>query len=212
MERVARVLPEWDGELPNGRQPAAGEPFKDWERNMMKPQTQVDAGGLTVAAVIDMLRAVIHLLTPADRLTFVRILRDGMNMVPPETDQRLRARISVARTVPPQAVDSMATALESFVLWQQSANTTPEELRRLGSFEEHRPLYEELLAFVKILGYNLDLNHFLAIAKSRAAIRSARNLNGPEGLAAQAHLESVTPMFRRSGRKRKKSEPAELKN
>jgi hypothetical protein len=179
---------------------------------MMQPQNrEVDAGGVTGAAVIEMFRTVTHLLTPTDRLTFLRILQEGMNMVPPDPDPRLRARITVAKGVPPQVIDSMATALESFIVWQQSAATTPEELRGLGKFEEHRPFYEALLAFVKILAFNLSLNHFLAVAKSRSAFRAGRNLSGPEGLAVQAHLDSVAPILGRGGRKKKKTDPARVK-
>ncbi|HEY0158124.1 MAG TPA: hypothetical protein VGF28_12640 [Thermoanaerobaculia bacterium] len=167
---------------------------------MMKPPNQgVDAGGPTAAAAIEILRAVTHTLTPAERLAIVRIVRDGMEMVPPDTDERLRARISVARTVSPQVIDSIATAIEPSPVWQQSAHTNPEELHRLRLFEEHRPLFEELGAFTKILGYNLAFHHYTAIAKSRDAYRTGRNLRGPDGLAAQVHLDAVAPLLSRGG-------------
>jgi hypothetical protein len=191
-------------EPPNQRQPAAGERRNEREGMTNKP---VDAGAPTAAAAIESLRAVTHTLTPAERLAVIRIIREGMDMLPPETDQRLRARINVARGVPARAVESMATALEPSVLWQQSANTTPEELRRWQVFGEHRPLFEDLMTFAKVLGYNLDYHHYTAVAKARDVYRVGRNLSGPEGLSAQVHLDAVTPAFVRGGRKRKKPEP-----
>jgi hypothetical protein len=209
MERVARALPEWGGDLPNRRQPAAGEPSA-W-RNSMKPQNQeIDGGGVTVDAVIEMLRTVTTLLSPDQRLAMFRILRDGMNMVPPDTDPRLRARMNVSLRIPAKVADSIASALEPFAVWQQSANTTPDEIRGFLSFEEYRPLFEELLATAKVLGFNLNHNHFAAISRARAAYRSGRALGGPEGLSIQPHLDAVAPALVVGGRsKRKKPAPAD---
>ena len=175
---------------------------------MKPPNLGADAGGLTAAAVIEALRAVTHMLTPAEQLAIFRIVREGMTrMVPPETDLRLRARIRVARATSPQLVDSMANAMESWPLWQQSANTSPDELRSHRSFEEYRALYEEVTALAKLLGYNLDLNHFEAVRKARVAYRTGRNLGGPEGLIIQPLLDALAPSIQ-LGKRKRKTQPA----
>jgi len=181
--------------------------------DMKQPQNQeIDGGGVTAEAVIEMLRAVTEMLTPDQRLAMFRILCEGMHMVPPETDERRRARITLSQRVPTQVADSIASALEPFAVWQQSANTTPDEIRALLSFEEYRPFYEELLAVAKVLGFNLKAKHFAAITKARDAYRSGRALSGPEGLSIQPHLDAVAPLLSVSGRsKRKKPAPAEEK-
>ncbi|HEY0155958.1 MAG TPA: hypothetical protein VGF28_01555 [Thermoanaerobaculia bacterium] len=130
-------------------------------------------------------------------------------MVPPDTDPRLRARIHVARATSPQVVDSMANALEPWTKWQQSADTTPEALRGYRSFEEHRPLYEEIVVFGKILDFNLSLNHYEAVRKTREAYRTGRNLGGHEGLSIQPQLDALAPGIAFGRRKRKTQPPAD---
>lgn len=177
----------------------------------MSPSKQgVDDGGLTAAAVIEQLRAVAHTLTPAERLAVVRIVREGIvDLVPPDTDPRLRARIRVARATRPEVIDSMAAALEPWARWQQSADTTPDELRRLRSFEEYRALYEELGSFTKQLFFNLSFRHYEAVRKVRVAYRNGRNLAGPEGLTIQPHLDALAPKIVLGKRKRKPEPPAD---
>jgi hypothetical protein len=175
----------------------------------MKPPNLEDEGGPTAAAVIEMLRAVTHKMTPAERLAVVRIAREGLNLVPPDTDPRLRARITVARGIPAQVAETLSSAMEPFIVWQQAANTTPEEMRRLRSPEEHRALFEELKTFWKFLGFNIDLAHYQVIAKSRDAYRSGRNLSGPEGLAIQPALDAVAPAIARATRRKR---PAQVED
>lgn len=150
-------------------------------------------------------------MTPAERLAVVRIAREGLNLVPPDTDERLRRRISVARGIPAQVAETLSSAMEPSIVWQQAANTTPEEMRRLRSPEEHRALLEELKTFWKFLGFNIDLAHYQVIAKSRDAYRSGRNLSGPEGLAVQPILDAVAPSISRGSTRRKKAVQVEDK-
>lgn len=177
---------------------------------MNTPNQRVDDGGLTAAAVIEQFRAVAHTLTPAQLVAVVRIVRESIpDLVPPDTDPRLLARIRVARATRPQVVDSMANAMEPWARWQQSADTTPGELRHLRSFEEYRALYEELGSFTKQLLFNLNLRHYEAVRKVRVAYRNGRNLAGTEGLTIQPHLDAIAPNIVLGKRKRKLEPPAE---
>jgi hypothetical protein len=177
---------------------------------MNTPNQRLDDGGLTAAAVIEQFKAIAHTLTPAQLVAVVRIARESIpDLVPPDSDPRLQARIRVARATRPQVVDSMANAMEPWARWQQSADTTPGELRHLRSFEEYRALYEELGSFTKQLLFNLNLRHYEAVRKVRVAFRNGRNLAGTEGLTIQPQLDVLAPSLALGKRKKKSKPPAD---
>jgi hypothetical protein len=152
----------------------------------------------TAAEIIDLINN--SELSIEDRVEIVRALRNGIpDLVVPE--RRLKGRIDSAQGVRPEFVDSAILGLTSSAIWQQSASTSPKELRtQLDLSTVHRLLGEEARALAEIADYNSRYHYFVAIDKARAVRRVGQQLTGEAAILVQPHLEvmaSARPARRR---------------
>ncbi|HYK01687.1 MAG TPA: hypothetical protein VE974_08015 [Thermoanaerobaculia bacterium] len=145
-------------------------------------------------------------LSTADRVAIVRALRDTTpGLVEP--DDRLLLRIRAARSVSPEYVDTMVNAMENSELWQQSADTTPTDLRTHRDLsEENRALVDEVQTYGEVLTYKSRYHHFLAVEKARSAYKIGKEMKGEAGLAIRAHISLIDETRRASTRRRRKPE------
>jgi hypothetical protein len=159
---------------------------------------------LTAADIVNAVRATE--LSIVDRVAIVRALRDTTPGIV-QADDHLLLRIRAAQTVSPEYVDTMMNALENSSFWQQSAATTPEDLRnhRVLS-DEDRPLVEEVQAYGEVLKYKSRYHHFAAVEKTRSAYRVGRELKGEVGQSIRPHLSIIEDARRPASRRRRKAE------
>jgi hypothetical protein len=142
----------------------------------------------------------------ADRVAIVRALRETTPGVV-QADDHLLLRIRAAQTVSPEYVDTTVNALENSSFWQQSAATTPEDLRKHRVLaNEDRPLEDEVQAYGDVLKHKKRYHHFAAVDKARAAYRVGKELKGEVGQAIRPHLSILEEVRRSSSRRRRKAE------
>jgi hypothetical protein len=121
-------------------------------------------------------------------------------------DSRLRLRIRSAQAFPPEFIHTTCNALESSEVWQQSSSTTPEKLRRHGSFaDEHYPLYQEVQVFAETLKYNLRYQHFLAVEMARRAYRIGKEMTGEASLSVRPFVTMIGERRPALGRRRRRT-------
>jgi hypothetical protein len=160
----------------------------------------------TAAEIIDLIHN--SELSIEDRVEIVRALRNSTpDLVVPE--RRMKGRIDSAQGVRPEFVDSAILGLTSSAIWQQSASTSPKELRvQLDKSAAHRLLCEEARALAEIADYNSRYHHFLAIEKARAARRVGLEITGDAAILVQPHLEIMASSRPARRRIRPASQPA----
>ena len=148
-------------------------------------------------------------LSVADRIAIVRALRDGTPDLVAE-DPRIRGRVNAAQAIDAEYAESTVVALENSVAWQRSIDLTPKALNRyLELSTENRPLCEEVTAYAKLLKYNMDYYHFVAIDNARIAHKAAMVIRGEDTKSIQTHLPILAASRGNAGgRKRKKAEEA----
>lgn len=148
-------------------------------------------------------------LTIADRVAIIRTLRDSTPGLV-NVDPRLLSRIRAAQSVGTEYIDTTVNALENSEVWQQSASTSPKELRTHLNFQdEHRPLQDEIQAYADILKYNVRYHHWIGVEKSRTAFNVGKAMTGEIGISIRPHLTIIAAARPAVGPKRRKpAEPA----
>ncbi len=148
-------------------------------------------------------------LSIPDRVLIVRVLRETTPELV-DVDPVLLPRIRAALGVSPEYIDTTRNALENSQVWQQSASTNPQELRKRRGFEEeHRSLIDEIQAYFNMLKYNVWYNHFVAVGLARNAYKVGVAMTGEAGRAIRHHLPIIAAARPTVGRKRNKpAEPA----
>ncbi|HEY0158438.1 MAG TPA: hypothetical protein VGF28_14240 [Thermoanaerobaculia bacterium] len=145
----------------------------------------------------------------ADRVAIIRALRDttpGLVTIDPHMERRVRA----ARAVRLEYIDSTINALENSDFWQQTAATTPTELRQHRAFaDDHKPLIDELHAYHTLVLDSVRYHHFAGVEKSRVAYKAGKAIQGDAALTIKAHLDVMAATRPATARRRKK--PTELK-
>lgn len=143
-------------------------------------------------------------LSIEDRVAIVRAVRNTIpDLVAPSP--RLKARIDTAQGVRPEYVDFTMTGLANSELWQQSASTTPKQIRfHRNTAAEYRLLFEEAQAFADILKHNFRYQYFLAVDLSRTAHRVGKELTGEVAVLVKPHLEIMADARPSNGRRRVK--------
>lgn len=141
-------------------------------------------------------------LSIEDRVAIVRALRNTIpNLVVPE--RRLKTRVDAAQAIRPEYVEAAITALENSELWQQSASSTPKDIRfHRTATEELRPLIEETQAFLNLLNYTARYHHLLAVDMARAAHRVGKEITGEAAVLVKPHLDIMTNARPSNGRRR----------
>ena len=146
-------------------------------------------------------------LSVTDRIEILRAIKETIpDLVAP--DPKLENRMRSARATRPEFVESAINGLTTSELWRQSADATPEAIRKHQEFEENRPLLEDVVAFADLLDYNVRYHHFAAIDLARTSYRVGKMIGGEAGLNLKPHLEIMAQHLPQKGRRKKKAAAA----